>query len=264
MLVAITREVSPNMGDYESFSQPRQTIDIDLARKQHSQYEDVLGELGCQVIRLPMQPRYPDSVFVEDTAIVLDELAIISRPGAESRRGETEPVAEVLSKYRSISRINSPGTLEGGDVLQLGRTLYVGLSERTNQSGASQLRDLVAIYGYEVETVPVDGCLHLKSAVTHVGKESLLINKSWIDAMAFRGKTLIEVDPGEPNAANSLLIAGELMYSTMFPATRRRLEEKRISVRAVEMSEFQKAEGAVTCCSLIFRDESLTKGELAA
>jgi len=262
LLIAITHEVSSNLRDYEIFDRPRQVIDIDLARRQHSQYEDALGELGCRLVRLSEQSRYPDSVFIEDTAVVLDEIAIGARPGVESRRGETEPIAEVLSNYRPVFQIQSPGTLEGGDVLRVGRTLYVGFSDRTNESGADQLGDLVAPYGYEVVNVHVDGCLHLKSAVTHVGEENLLINKSWIDAKVFEGKTLIEVDPGEPYAGNSLLIAGELMYSTMFPATRRRLEEKGISVRAVDMSEFQKAEGAVTCCSLIFRDESVAKGEL--
>jgi dimethylargininase len=194
----------------------------------------------------------PDSVFVEDIAIVLNEMAIIARPGAETRRDETRSVSEVLGEYRTIFKIVSPGTLDGGDVLQIGRRLYVGVTERSNESGVKQLIDLVSPYEYEVVRVQVDGCLHLKSAVTHVGDEILLINRSWVDAKSFMGKDFIDVDPGEPYAANALLVGGELVYPAIFPETRRRLEDRGYSVRDVDVSELQKAEGAVTCCSLIF------------
>ena len=252
MLIAITHEVSPNMGQCEITHIPRQVIDINLARSQHIQYERVLVELGCQVRRLSVEPNLPDSVFVEDMAIVLNEMAIIARPGAETRRDETRSVSEVLGEYRTIFKIVSPGTLDGGDVLQVGRRLYVGVTERSNESGVKQLIDLVSPYEYEVVRVQVDGCLHLKSAVTHVGDEILLINRSWVDAKSFMGKDFIDVDPGEPYAANALLVGGELVYPAIFPETRRRLEDRGYSVRDVDVSELQKAEGAVTCCSLIF------------
>lgn len=252
MLIAITHEVSPNMGQCEITHIPRQVIDINLARSQHIQYERVLVELGCQVRRLSVEPNLPDSVFVEDIAIVLNEMAIIARPGAETRRDETRSVSEVLGEYRTIFKIVSPGTLDGGDVLQVGRRLYVGVTERSNESGVKQLIDLVSPYEYEVVRVQVDGCLHLKSAVTHVGEETLLINRSWVDAKSFEGKGFIDVDPGEPYAANALLVGGELVYPAIFPETRRRLEDRGYSVRDVDVSELQKAEGAVTCCSLIF------------
>ena len=252
MLIAITHEVSPNMGQCEITHIPRQEIDIELARSQHIQYEGVLVELGCQVRRLSGESSLPDSVFVEDTAIVLNEMAIIARPGAETRRDETRSVSEVLGEYRTIFKIVSPGTLDGGDVLQVGRRLYVGVTERSNESGVKQLIDLVSPYEYEVVRVQVDGCLHLKSAVTHVGDEILLINRSWVDAKSFMGKDFIDVDPGEPYAANALLVGGELVYPAIFPETRRRLEDRGYSVRDVDVSELQKAEGAVTCCSLIF------------
>ena len=252
MLIAITHEVSPNMGQCEITHIPRQVIDINLARSQHIQYERVLVELGCQVRRLSVEPNLPDSVFVEDNAIVLNEMAIIARPGAETRRDETRSVSEVLGEYRTIFKIVSPGTLDGGDVLQIGRRLYVGVTERSNESGVKQLIDLVSPYEYEVVRVQVDGCLHLKSAVTHVGDEILLINRSWVDAKSFMGKDFIDVDPGEPYAANALLVGGELVYPAIFPETRRRLEDRGYSVRDVDVSELQKAEGAVTCCSLIF------------
>jgi dimethylargininase len=240
---------------------PRQDIDIGLARKQHAQYERVLVDLGCKLKRLTEERLLPDSVFVEDTAIVLDEIAIIARPGAESRRSETGSVSEVLSEYRTISRIISPGTLDGGDVLQMGKTLYVGVTHRSNESGIMQLIDLVSPYEYEVIKVQVDGCLHLKSAATPVGEEILLINRSWVDVKPFEEKTLIDIDPGEPYAANALFINGEIVYPAAFPETRRCLEDTGFIIRVVDVSELQKAEGGVTCCSVIFRDESPTNFE---
>jgi dimethylargininase len=249
------------MGHYEITHMPRQHIDIDLARKQHVQYESALVELGCQIKRLSEDSRFPDSVFVEDTAIVLNEMAIVARPGVESRRGETRTVSEVLSEYRTIFQIEPPGTLEGGDVLHMGRTLYVGISQRTNEQGVNQLIDLVSPNGYEVVKVRVDKCLHLKSAVTQVGEENLLINRSWIDAKAFEGRAVIDIDPSEPYAANGLFVGGELVYPALFPETRRRLEDRGHAVRVVDVSEIQKAEGAVTCCSLIFRTKSAAKNE---
>jgi dimethylargininase len=259
LLIAITRQVSPNIGQCEIAHLRRQPIDVELARNQHTEYEKVLTELGCHIKTLPADPDLPDSVFVEDTAIVLDEMAVVTRPGAESRRGETKMISEVLSEYRTLFQIVSPGTLDGGDVLQMERMLYVGISKRSNESGIRQLADLVSSYGYEVVKVHVDGCLHLKSAVTKVGKEALLVNRSWVDVKSFEGMSLIDIDPGEPYAANALFVGGEPVYPAMFPKTRKRLEDRGYPVRIVEVSELQKAEGAVTCCSLIFRVESPEK-----
>lgn len=253
MLVAITHAVSPNLNQCELSHIPRQEISFEQARAQHAQYEQVLAELGCQVIRLTGAIDMPDSVFVEDIALVLDELAIITRPGAETRRAETSVIAEGVSGFRDLSRIDSPGTIDGGDVLRIEKTLYVGNSERTNESGIFQLAGLVEPYGYEVVPVPVDGCLHLKSAVTQLGENTLLINQSWVEASVFVGRHLIEVDPEETHAANALLVGSEIIYPTSFPKTLARIEEEGFSVHTVDMSELQKAEGAVTCCSLIFR-----------
>jgi dimethylargininase len=254
LLIAITREVSPKIDQCEITHVPRRDIDVNLAWSQHLNYESALKELGCKVRRLPAEPNLPDSVFVEDTAIVLDELAIITRPGAESRREETRYVSEVLEEYRPIFKIVSPGTLDGGDILQVGRVLYVGVTRRSNTSGIKQLKNLVSAYDYEVVEVNVDGCLHLKSAVTLVGGDALLINRSWVDAKLFKVKVFIDVDPGEQYAANALLVNDELIYPATFPKTRRHLENVGCSVTVVDVSELQKAEGGVTCCSLIFRD----------
>jgi dimethylargininase len=254
LLVAITREVSPSIGRCELTHLPRHEINVEVARSQHLQYEKTLMDMGCQLRRLPVEPDLPDSVFVEDTAIVLNELALITRPGAVSRREETRSVAEVLKEYRPIFHILSPGTLDGGDVFQIGRTLYVGITSRTNESGVRQLMELVSPYEYEVEIVQVEGCLHLKSAAAPIGEDTLLINRSWVDARPFRAKECIDIDPMEPYAANALLVGDELVYAANFPKTLHRLQSKGISVKVVDVSELQKAEGAVTCCSLIFEN----------
>ena len=259
MLIAITREVSPSIKQCELTHFPRCEIDVEVARSQHLQYEKVLRDLGCQVRSLSIEPNLPDSVFVEDTAIVLDELAIITRPGAASRREETRSVAEVLRGYRTIFQITSPGTLDGGDVLQIGKTLFVGSTTRTNEPGIKQLNNFVSLYDYQVEAVQVDGCLHLKSAVTFVGEETLLINRSWVDTKVLKVKEYIDIDPSEPYAANALLVGGELVYPATFPKTLQRLKDRGILVRIVDISELQKAEGAVTCCSLIIEDKRTEK-----
>ena len=253
MRIAITRGVSPSIGQCELTHLSRQDIDVNRARFQHAQYEDLLTDFGCQVRRLPEEPDQPDSVFVEDTAIVLDNTAVITRPGASRRRNETESIAEVLKEYRTIVQITDPGTLDGGDVLRIGRTLYVGNSVRSNIPGIKQLMEIVAPLGYDVVVVEVKGCLHLKSAASLVGEQTLLINRSWVDADSFGGsREFIDIDPGEPYAANALLVGDELIYPQSFPRTRLRLENNGIGVRVADVSELQKAEGALTCCSLIF------------
>ena len=252
MLIALTREVSPSISKCELTHLPRIDIDLEIARSQHHDYEDTLRQMGCEIRRLPEEPNLPDSVFVEDTAIVVKELAIIARMGAESRRDETKAVAALLREYRKLCHMESPGTLDGGDVLQIGNTIYVGRTRRTNKSGIIQLIEFISPYQYEVVTVPVEGCLHLKSAVTRIGEDTLLINRSWVDPQVFRAMALIDVDPEEPYAANALLVGEELMCPMNFPKTIRRLKREGIAVREVNVSELQKAEGALTCCSLIF------------
>jgi dimethylargininase len=252
VLVAITRQVSDAIGECELTHLPRVEIDVALARAQHHGYEQALAAQGCMVVSLPPQPALPDSVFVEDAAVVLDEIAIVTRPGVHSRRAETTSVAEALTAYRRIWFVEAPGTLEGGDVLRLGNRLFVGLSGRSDQSGIMQLRAVAWPYGYTVTAVPVAGCLHLKSAVTQVADQAVLVNPAWIDPSLFGRFAAIEVDPNEPYAANGMLVGGRLIYPSSFPRTRERLEARGVTVVPVDVSELQKAEGAVTCCSLVF------------
>lgn len=251
-LIAITRDVSPDLARCELTHLARESIDAARAAAQHAAYERVLVQLGCSVHRLGCGPDIPDSVFVEDTAVVLDEMAVIMRPGAVSRRGETALVADALRPHRSLARIEPPGTMDGGDVLQVGRTIFVGCSGRTNASGVAQLTDLLTPHGYRVRAVTVHGCLHLKSAVTAASHEALLINRDWITGDELEPFELIDVDPAEPGAANVARVGGRLLSAAAYPRTRRRLEHRGFSVTSVDLSEIAKAEGAVTCCSVIF------------
>ena len=258
-LVALTRAVSPSLARCELTHVPREPIDVARARRQHQDYERRLAALGCEVRQLPAAPDLPDSVFIEDICVVLDELAVITRPGTEARRPETRAVAEALKPDRPLASIAPPGTLDGGDVLCLGKRVFVGQSSRSNQAGIDQLRRLLDAHGYTVTGVPVHGCLHLKSAVTQVGPNTVLVNRAWVDPAPFgEGKLLvIDVDPAEPDGANALFIAGTAVYPTTFPRTRARLEHHGITVETVDVSELQKAEGAVTCCSVVFQQVPL-------
>jgi dimethylargininase len=255
MFIAITRQISSRFNECELTHLNRQPIELDLARAQHRQYEAALRELGCEVISLPAEPTLPDSVFVEDVALVFDEAAVITRPGADSRKPEAASVARALSPYRALFTIEAPGTLDGGDVLRVGRTVYVGLSSRSNRSGVEQLQGFLAPYGYTVKGVEVTGCLHLKSAVTQVSAGTLLINSARVDRKIFSGMRFIEVDDSEPSAANAVWIDDTVLYPSSFPQTQRRLEEAGLRLKIVDATEVAKAEGAVTCCSLIFRAE---------
>lgn len=251
MIRAITREVSPRFSDCEITHIERTPIDLDTARAQHHEYVQILKRLGCEVVELPAEADLPDSVFVEDTAIVLPEVAVITRPGADSRKPETESIAQALAPLKSLAFLQEPASLDGGDVLVLGKKIYVGLSTRSNQDAVDQLNRLLSDHGYSATGVMMHDCLHLKTAVTRVDDETLLINKRWVDSHHFIDFHLIEADPEEPFAANCLPLGQAIIFPTAFPRTRAKLEAAGYRVAAVDVSELAKAEGAVTCCSLI-------------
>ncbi|MGH2626768.1 MAG: dimethylarginine dimethylaminohydrolase family protein [Anaerolineales bacterium] len=252
MPIALTREVSPAIVRCELTYLKREPIDVELAVEQHRAYEARLVELGCRVQRLPAEPDLADSVFVEDSAVVLPELAVIARPGAASREAEIRSAADALRPYRSLASINGPASLDGGDVLVVGRRVYVGESGRTNSQAVAQLRLLLSPHGYEVLAVPVRGCLHLKTAATLVAERTLLLNPDWVDPAVFSGLRRIEVDPEEPFAGNALLVRRSVVYPTENRVTARKLERAGIEVCRVPFSELAKAEAGVTCCSVIF------------
>jgi dimethylargininase len=253
MPVAITRAVPQNIARCELTHLERAPIDYARAVSQHAEYEAALRALGCTLRHAPAAHDLPDSVFVEDVAIVLDEVAIMTRPGAPSRLPEGESIAPILAEYRPIARIPAPGTLDGGDVLRLGRTLYVGLSTRTNDAGAAALARIVASHGYRVVCLRTAACLHLKSAATAVDDRRVLANPAWIDASPFRrdGLDVIAVDPDEPNAANVLLVGRAIVAAASHARTADILRAHGHDVRTVDVSELAKAEAGVTCCSLL-------------
>jgi dimethylargininase len=250
--IAITREVTAAIAHCELTHFDRSPIDAEKVREQHSAYERALSELGCEIVRLPSDPDLADAVFVEDTAVVLDELAIVTRPGAESRRAETGTVARALARYRQTVHVQAPGTLDGGDVLVIGRRIFIGVSSRTNVPAIEQVQQHASPFGYEVEPVRVSGCLHLKSAVTAVDDRTLLINPAWVPPDVFEEYEAVSIDPREPYAANVVRVGEALVYPASFPRTLGLLEQRGFRVRVIDVSELQKAEGAVTCCSLIF------------
>ena len=252
MRIALTRDVSPAMDRCELSHLARNPIDQARAVAQHAAYEQCLMELGCRVHRVPSDASMPDAVFIEDTAVVVDELAVVTRPGARSRRAETEGVSTALTPFRSLAVIEAPGTLDGGDVLRIGRTFYVGDSARSNRDGIAQLGELLAPWDYRVVPVTTRDCLHLKTAATVAAPGIVVLNPDWVDRAVFGAVAVVEVDPAEPFAGNVLRVGEATISAAAFPRTIRRLEALGIDVRAIDMSEFAKAEGGVTCCSVIF------------
>lgn len=251
--LALTRAVSPTLADCELTHLDRTLIDVARAQAQHDAYEAALRALGCDVQRVAPAPEQPDAVFIEDTAVVLDEVAVITRPGADSRRGEVDAVAEALALHRPLHRIAAPGTIDGGDVLVVGSTIYVGRTLRTNDEGIAQLRGAVAPHGYHVVAVEVTGCLHLKSAATALDHDTVLCNAQWVDPAAFAPKATALVADDEPNAANVVRVGERLLAAEAYPRTNAMLRDRGYAVTTVPADELAKAEGAVTCCSLLLR-----------
>ncbi len=254
--VAITRGVPATLARCELTFHRREPNDLGRAVAQHAAYVALLRALGVRVIELAPDPAFPDCCFVEDTAIVLDEVALLARPGAASRQGEVSAVGEALAGWRPLLRTEAPATLEGGDVLRLGRTLYAGRSVRTNDAGIARLRAVAEPLGYRVVPVLVTGCLHLKSAVTALAEDCVLANPGWIDAAALRGLELGEVAPDEPGAANVLRVGERVVVHSGFPRTAERLAARGGAVCPLDVSEFLKAEAALTCKSLLFETRS--------
>jgi dimethylargininase len=252
MLTAVTRKVSPAMNRCELSYLDRVEIEIARASDQHRQYEECLRAMGIEVISLPAEPELPDSVFVEDLAVVVDEVAILTRPGAESRRREGESLAETLACFRPLRRMQAPATLEGGDVMRTERALYVGVSARTNAAGIAQLAEELKPFAYKVKPVVVRGCLHLKSGCCYLGNGIVLANREWVDTEALAGLRIVDVAANEPWAANVLAIGANALMPAGFPATADIVERLGWKVKTTDISELRKAEAGVTCSSLIF------------
>ena len=252
MLHAITRAVSRSLASCELTFHQRQPIDVALAREQHRAYEGGLKTLGARVHSLPEEPDQPDATFVEDPLVVVEELAIVTRSGAVSRRAEGESLARFIAPFRPVHRLAAPATLEGGDVMRIGWDIFVGRSSRTNEEGILQFAQALEPWGYTVHPVDVHGCLHLKSGCCSLGDGRVLLNRAWIDARPLSRYSLIDVAAEEPGAANVLRIGETVLMPSVFPRTAERIRELGLAVLALDISELMKAEAAITCSSVLF------------
>lgn len=250
-LRALTHRPSPNMQRCERTFVGDEMIDYPRALQQHAAYEDALRAHGAEVTTLDVNLASPDCVFVEDTAVVLDEVAIIMSMGAVSRRTEPAGIEPALRAHRPVARVVLPGMIDGGDVVRSERSLYVGLSSRTNTAGIRAFRDIVRLYGYTVTAIPVHGCLHLKSGCSSLPDGRFLVNARWIDASPLKSN-ILEVATDEPSAGDVLVIGDRIIASNAFSGSIDLLRSNGFAVTPVAVSEFAKAEGGVTCLSLIF------------
>lgn len=246
------REVSRSLARCELTHVARGEFDIAEARRQHAAYVAALTAAGVKVNVLPEVADLPDSTFVEDPVVLLDEVAIVARPGAASRRAEVEAMRREIAPLRPLVAIEAPGTLEGGDVLRVGRVLYVGRSSRTNRAGIEQLAGSVAAHGYRVVPVEVAGCLHLKTGATSPGEGLLLANPDWVDVCAFADLEILPVPKTEPWGANTLPVNGRVLAAQSSPATADLLEARGLDVVRLDVSELQKAEAGLTCLSVLY------------
>lgn len=259
MITAITRMPSQSLFDCELTYLERQCIDVEKAIEQHRNYEQSLKELGVQVISLCAESHLPDAAFVEDIAVVVDEIAVIAQMGATKRRAEIGSLINLLSYYRQLEYIKAPATLEGGDVIRIDRTLYVGISTRTNCYGVEQLRKILYPYDYQVIPVQVKGCLHLTTGCSYLGQGTLLVNSGWVDTSLVKGFEMIDVcSISEPWASNTVTVDDVNLISSSFPKTMELLEFRGYKVKAVEISELEKAEAGLSCLSKIFETDKPT------
>jgi dimethylargininase len=251
---ALTHLPSPKLALGERTHIARLPIDYGLALRQHEAYCQMLCVCGAEVQTLHVNRDLPDSTFIEDTAVVLDEAAVLASMGAPSRRDEPAGIEKELKKNREVHRLEASSTLEGGDVLRVGRNLLVGMSSRTNSAGARAFATIVQRYGYRVVPVPVLWCLHLKTAVTALPDGRLLVNPRWLEKSRLREFEMVAVPQEEPWAANTLSIGGAVCLAAAHVRTADLLRRLGFDVRTVDLSEFAKAEGCVTCLSLVFDD----------
>jgi len=250
-LVAITHVPSPNMQGCIRTYIESSAIDLELARKQHAGYCAVLEECGADIVTLDANVELPDSVFVEDAAVVLDEIAVVGVMGALSRREESAAVEAELRKWRLVHRIELPATLDGGDVLRIGKTILIGFSSRTNEEGVTGFKQVAEPLGYRVIVVPVTGCLHLKSACCALPDGALVVNKKWLDSRAIAGFETLEVPEEEPWGANVTLVRSSVVMPASNTRTSEMIARRGFAVHGVDLSEFQKAEGSASCLSIL-------------
>jgi dimethylargininase len=251
-MIALTHVISPNIDQCELSFLERSPINYKRAVEQHEHYCKLLRDCGLEVIELSMNRSFPDSTFIEDTAVVFDELAIMASMGVKSRRREVPGVESVLGYYRDIQRIRLPATLEGGDVLRIEKKIFVGISRRTNIAGFESIKEILEPFGYQAIPVAINGCLHLKSACVALDDETLLVNARWLDLQPLRDFRIIPVPEDEPAAVNSLRINSTICMHSGHQKTIDLLKHLRFSIKLIDISELLKAEAGMTCSSIIF------------
>jgi len=224
----------------------------EVMMKQHEAYVNTLKFLGLNLIVLDALPDHPDAYFVEDTAVVTPNMAIITNPGVGDRKGEVDTIEQALAAYRKTIRIQAPRTVDGGDVLMVGSHFFIGISERTNKQGAEQLGGILNEYGYTWTTVCVDSGLHLKSSVNYIGKNRLLITDTFADCEEFKDYDTIIINETEEYAANTLFINNTLITPKGFPSTIKKLKSTGFDIIELDVSEMRKMDGGLTCLSLRF------------
>jgi dimethylargininase len=254
MLIALTHLVSPRINECEVSREPREPIDLDRALKEHAAYVWMLQSWGLEVKELSVNSDFPDGTFIEDIAVVVDEIAVLTRPGAASRRGEVKGMEEVLGAYRKTARIRAPATLDGGDVLRMGKKIFTGISKRSTLGGSDGLREILAPFGYDVIPVKVKEGLHLKSACTALDDHTLLVNPERIDTTAFKEYTIVPVSEKEPEAANALRVKDRIAMHAGYDRTVEKVRSRGFKVFTLDISELIKAESGLTCSSIIFED----------
>ena len=250
MLHALTRLPGP-LGHAELTHIDRVAVDMAAADAQHAAYCAALEAAGARVTVLPALSDFPDCCFVEDTAVILPELVIRTRPGAVSRQGEVAAIAPHLPTDRPHFTVAAPGTIDGGDVMVAGRDIYIGLTRRTNAAAVAQVAEAVKAHGYRVTGVPLARALHLKTAVSALADDLVLVNTDWLDPALFGGRRHIASAPGEPFAGNSLTVGGTVFHATG-ERTLARIAAAGFDVRFLDISEFAKAEAGLTCLSLVY------------
>lgn len=250
-MIGLVRRPSPALQTGERTHIERTPIDFAAAEEQHAAYVAALRESGVRIVEIAPAEDLPDAVFIEDMALVLDSLAVIARSGAASRRAESATITGTLARYRHLVQLPPAACLDGGDVLAIDRTVYIGRTTRTNQAAIDFLTTLLRQYYYEVVTVPVSGCLHLKSAVTWIGNNTVLINPEWVPRAPFSQHRQIDIAPEEPMAANALHVGTQLLMSASYPRTAARVGALGLVPRLIDISEFHRTEGGLTCLSIL-------------
>lgn len=254
MPTALLREI-PDTFDQAIVMDGGRAPDVVVARRQHGTYEQALRKAGFRIVTMPADDTHPDCVFIEDTAVVIGPVAIAARPGAPERRGEVDAVIRHLEKWFPVVAIEAPGTLDGGDVMVIGDTVFVGRSRRTNDAGIDQLRRVASAQGYAVTAVPVEGVLHLKSGVLPIDARTVVVTPGAVDESLLSGLHIVHEASHERNAFSALpLPGGEVLVTAGAPDTASLVADLGTQVLPIDISEIQAADGGLTCMSILIED----------